>query len=110
MLKLIAIIHKKPGLTNEEFERYWKEKHGTVAARVIPGLRKYTQNYLVKLPGVNYEGDGIVELWFDDLESFQKYLTWRQPNEGKILLEDEDKFIDRRKIVRYAVEEYCVIK
>jgi len=110
MIKLMALLFKKPGLTDEEFQRYWKEKHGALVKKIIPGLRKYTQNHFLKLPGLKYEGDGFVELWFDDLETVKKYLAWRQTDGGRVLLDDEDKFVDRSKTVRYVVEEYFVIK
>jgi uncharacterized protein (TIGR02118 family) len=110
MLKLIALISRKSGLTDEEFYKYWKEKHGPLAAKIIPGLRKYIQNHLVRLPGIKYDGDGFVELWFDNLEAYEKFLTWRQSDGAKVLLDDEDKFMDRSKLVRYVVEEHIIIK
>ncbi len=110
MLKLIALISRKSGLADEEFYKYWKEKHGPLAAKTIPGLRKYIQNHLVRLPGIKYDGDGFVELWFDNLEAYEKFLTWRQSDGAKVLLDDEDKFMDRNKIVRYVVEEHIIIK
>jgi uncharacterized protein (TIGR02118 family) len=110
MLKLIALISRKSGLTDEEFYKYWKEKHGPLAAKTIPGLRKYIQNHLVRLPGIKHEGDGFVELWFDNLEAYEKFLTWRQSDGAKVLLDDEDKFMDRSKIVRNVVEEHIIIK
>lgn len=108
MLKLIALISRKSGLTDEEFYKYWKDKHGPLAAKTIPGLRKYIQNHLVRLPGIKYDGDGFVELWFDNLEAYEKFLTWRQSDGAKVLLDDEDKFMDRSKIVRYVIEEHII--
>ena len=110
MLKLIALISRKSGLSDEEFYKYWKEKHGPLAAKTIPGLRKYIQNHLVRLPGIKYDGDGFVELWFDNLEAYEKFLTWRQSDGAKVLQDDEDKFMDRSKLVRYVVEEHIIIK
>ncbi len=110
MLKLIALISRKSGLSDEEFYKYWKEKHGPLAAKTIPGLRKYIQNHLVRLPGIKYDGDGFVELWFENLEAYEKFLTWRQSDGAKVLQDDEDKFMDRSKLVRYVVEEHIIIK
>ena len=110
MIKVISLIFKKPDLTDEGFSRYWEEKHGPLAGKIIPGLRKYTQNHFLKLPGLKYEGNGLVELWFDDLEGVKKYLAWRQSDAARPLLDDEEKFIDRSKTVRYVVEEHVVIK
>ena len=74
MIKLMALLFKKPGLTDEEFKSYWKGKHGALAGKIIPELRKYTQNHFLKLPGLKYEGDGFVELWFDDLGGLKNIL------------------------------------
>ena len=110
MVKLLALLFKKPGLTDEEFNRYWREKHGPLAAKIIPGLRKYTQSHFIRRPDSNDAGDGFAELWFDDLEAIRALSAWRQTAAGQPLLEDEDKFMDRRKTVRYIVEEHPMIK
>ena len=110
MIKMMALLFKKPGLTDEEFKSYWQGKHGALAGKIIPGLRKYTQNHFIKLLGLKYEGDGFVEIWFDYLEGVKKYLAWRQTAAAQPLLEDENKFLDRSKTIRYVVEEYFVIK
>ncbi len=108
MIKMISLVFKKPGLTDEEFKSYWRGKHGALAGKIIPGLRRYTQNHFIRLPGSKYEGDGFVEIWFDDLEGFNKYLAWRQTPAAQPLLEDESKFLDRSKTVRYVVEEFII--
>ncbi len=112
MVKLMALLFKKSGLTDEEFNRYWREKHGPLAAKIIPGLRKYTQSHLIRRPDANsnYGGDGFAELWFDDLEAIREFSAWRQTDAGQRLTEDEDKFMDRNKTVRYIVEEHPIIK
>jgi uncharacterized protein (TIGR02118 family) len=109
MIKVIALIYKKSGLTDAEFSRYWRETHGPLAAKVIPGLRTYIQNHVVKLPGVTYEGDGFVEIWFDNMEAYDRYMTWRQSDDAKVLRDDEDAFIDRSRIMRYVVEEHVIV-
>ena len=65
MIKLIATIYKKPGLSDEEFYKYWKEKHGPLVSKIVPGLRRYVQNHLIKIPGHEYEAEGFVESWWD---------------------------------------------
>lgn len=108
MTKVIALIKRKPGLTDEEFYRYWKEKHGPLAAKVIPGLTKYIQNHPVRLPGVEYEWDGFVENWFDSLEAYQRMMTWRESDEARVLIDDEDRFVERSKLDIYLVEEHII--
>jgi len=83
MIKTIAVAHRKAGLSHVEFCKYWEEQHGPLAARLIPGLRRYVQNHPIQVPGFEYEDDGIVEIWFDDIESFQKSWAFNSSHEGK---------------------------
>ena len=72
MIKTIALAHRKPGMTREEYNKYWLEKHAPLAARLIPNVRKYVQNHFLEIPGQEMEGDGIVEMWYDDVKSWQE--------------------------------------
>ncbi len=72
MIKTIAVAHRKAGTTREEYNQYWLEKHAPLAVKLIPYVRKYVQNHLVEVPGMEYDGDGIVEMWYDDVEAWQK--------------------------------------
>jgi uncharacterized protein (TIGR02118 family) len=107
MLKSIAIVYKKPGLSDEEFNRHWKEKHGPLAARLIPGLKKYTQNHIVAMLGERSDVGDFIETWYDDLEAYQRFLAWRQSGEARELSEDAGQFMSRA--VRYVVEEHVIV-
>ncbi len=108
MIKSIALAHKRPDLTQEEFNKYWKEQHGPLAARLIPGLRKYIQNHFVMVPGREYEGNGIVEMWYDDLESFEKSMEFIHSPGGKELAVDGAKFAEMRPGGLWVVEEHII--
>ena len=108
MIKSIALAHRKPGLTREEYNKYWKERHGPLAARLIPGLRKYVQNHLVTVPGIEYEGDGIVETWYDDVDSFQNSMKFIHSEEGRALAEDGAKFAEMHSGGLWIVEEHII--
>ena len=58
--------------------------------------------------GFESDIDGIVELWWDDVESFNAFLTWRQTDDSKVLREDEEKFVDTKKWVRFVAEEHLI--
>jgi len=108
MIKSIALANRKAGLTREEYNRYWKEQHGPLAARMIPGLRRYVQNHFVSVPGIEYQGDGIVEMWYDDVEAFQRSWEFIQSKEGKALAADGAKFADMREGGLWIVEEHII--
>ena len=106
MIKTLTFLRRKPGISKEEFLRHWLEIHGPLAARVVPGLRRYVQSHPV--PGFESDIDGIVELWWDNVESFNAYLAWRQTDDSKVLREDEEKFVDTKKWVRFVAEEHLI--
>lgn len=72
MIKTIALAYRKEGLTREQYNKYWLEKHAPLAAKYIPNLRRYVQNHFIEVPGQEMEGDGIVEMWYDDVKSWQE--------------------------------------
>ncbi len=109
MVKIIVMLKRKSSMTMEEFSQYWYEEHGPLALRIMPGLRKYTQNHAVRLTDSEEPRfDGIAELWFDDLESRHKFLGWYWGDEGKVLRDDEEKFIDRSKMFGSIVDERVI--
>ncbi len=108
MIKLVYCINRKPGMSVEAFQRYWREVHGPIAAR-IPGLRRYVQSHV--LPEL-YQGerpvayDGVAELWYDDRESWDRA---RASPETRAALEDERNFIDHGRVFAILTEENTVV-
>ena len=106
MLKVIILLKRRPGSSHEEFMKHWKEKHGPLVTKLVPGLRKYVQNHLINLPGMEYDTDGIAELWFDDIDAFQNFVKWRDTDGAKEMIKDELSYVDNTSSVRFIVEEH----
>jgi uncharacterized protein (TIGR02118 family) len=110
MIKSFTIAERTPGQPqNPEILRYWKEKHGPLAARILPGVKKYIQNHPVAVPGIEMDVDRIAEMWWESIDSYQQYLQWRQTEDAKPLLEDEKKFSDPGRRHRFMAEEFVVV-
>jgi uncharacterized protein (TIGR02118 family) len=107
MIKLVYCITRKASLTDEEFFRYWENVHGPIGAR-IPRLRKLVQSHRLSVPGDRYrpDYDGMVELWFDDIEAL---LAARQSPEWKASTEDEVNFIDHNHVAYFVSEERIIL-
>ena len=106
MIKLVYCIGKKPGLTDEEFFRYWKNIHGPIGAR-IPGLRTLVQSHRRTLPdGRCPDYDGMAELWFDSMDAL---LAARKSPEWKASTADERNFIDHNKVAWFVSEEHVIL-
>jgi uncharacterized protein (TIGR02118 family) len=106
LIKSIVVAHRKTGLTHEEFNKYWLEKHAPLAAELIPGVRKYVQNHYVHVPGMTYEGDGIVEMWYDDVAAWRK--SMEVVRNSKELAQDGAKFCDLRNASVWIVKEHVI--
>lgn len=93
MVKYFGLLKRKPGLTHEQFLKHWTEVHAPLALKYAPRLRKYVQNHGVQLPGVEFEYDGIAELWFDDVESALGFEKWLRSEQGRVAREDGKLFV-----------------
>ena len=110
MIKVITLVKKKEGISREDFYKYWKDVHGPLVARHIPGLRKYIQNHFVEVPGYEYEGDGIIETWYDNVASFQESMAFNTTKEARDLGLGQDwaKIADMGKPKMWVVEEHVI--
>jgi uncharacterized protein (TIGR02118 family) len=66
-VKNYELVTKRPGMDRTEFDRYWAQVHGPLAA-AIPTIRRYVQAHLSR--GTREAGtapyDGLAITWFDD--------------------------------------------
>ena len=107
MVKLVYCIRRKPGLSPEEFIRYWVEVHGPIGAR-IPGVRRLVQSHALAVAGDTRppDFDGMAELWFDDLEAM---LRARESAEWAASTADESNFVDPARTAYFVTEERQVL-
>ncbi len=108
MIKVMVVVKRKPGISREEFYKYWKNVHGPLVAKHIPGLIKYIQNHFIDVPGYEYEGDGIIETWYDDVESYLKSMQFNKNPKSKLLGEDWAKIADMSPPKMWIVEEHVI--
>ena len=102
MVKAIYLIRRKPGMSFADFDRYWREVHGAIAAR-IPGMRRYIQCHALD-DGAEY--DGAAEAWFDDMDAVRRAVA---SPEYAAAREDEGRFIDLDRTTLIFTEEVPVI-
>jgi uncharacterized protein (TIGR02118 family) len=72
MIKLIAFLKRKPGISMEEFQRRWVEEHTKISAR-IPGVRGYRINIATQRQDTKEPKpfDGTAEMWWDSIEEME---------------------------------------
>jgi uncharacterized protein (TIGR02118 family) len=102
MPKLIVVLHRRPGMSPDEFRRYWHEQHRPLLER-LPGLRRLVLNDI--LPGTDGAPaacDGISEDWFDGPEAMQAAFA---SAEGQAVAADAANFLDLSRMQLLVVDE-----
>jgi uncharacterized protein (TIGR02118 family) len=106
VLKLTFCLRRKAGLSLPEFQEYWLNRHGPLVRRLQPalGMVRYVQVHrrddelglgMAKVRGAPEPYDGIAERWWESEDAFRASGRTPEGREaGRLLLEDEAKFID----------------
>ncbi len=112
MVKVSVLLKRKPGMSPEEFRRYWREVHGPLLMKqsaLMRHIRKYVQCHSIAevfadMPGVvSSEFDGIAEMWGDSVDNVRRGLA--EPAYLEVIRPDEEKFLDLPKCVFMVTEE-----
>lgn len=104
MVKLIALLKRKPGMSREAFAKRWLEDHIRISAR-MPGVRGYRINIATdhQEGGGDAEYDGTAELWWDSMEAMEAAF---ESDIGKRAGADADEFASVR--IHIYTEEHIV--
>ena len=121
MVKLVFCVKRQPHLSREEFQHYWRERHGPLVreAAAVLGVQRYVQVHTLTTPvneglrrgrGGPEEFDGVAELWFESLDALTAAgATPEGRAAGRRLLEDERRFIDLARSPVWVAEEHAVV-
>jgi hypothetical protein len=118
MIKLTFCLVRLPHLTREAFQQYWFETHAPLVASVKDTLRirRYVQLHSLPvevsepLRGLRQgpEGfDGVAQLWWDSFEDMSRSGDGAA-EAGRLLFEDEQRFIDLPKSPLWWGEEKAI--
>jgi uncharacterized protein (TIGR02118 family) len=71
MFRVIFAIHRKDGLSHDQFAEHWLVRHAPLV-RALPGLRSYTQCLVSGSSGLlGKEADGISIVDFDSEAAYR---------------------------------------
>ena len=104
MVKLINFLKRKPGMSVETFQEYWRTSHADLI-RSIPGLSKYTQCHTLSSGYKKGEPiyDGVAEIWYDDVEAMRRIADLP---ESRSALADGENFLDLSKTASIVTKEH----
>jgi uncharacterized protein (TIGR02118 family) len=92
MVKLVACLKRKSGISVADFQRHWRTQHADIVVRQAR-LRRYVQNHVS--PECYDEGDpvfdGVAEAWFDDVDAMRALAPTA---EYRAVRDDEPHFLD----------------
>jgi uncharacterized protein (TIGR02118 family) len=110
MILRSGLLRKKPDWSDQDFRRYWRDRHAPLAAK-LPGLCRYEQNHVIDAVqrGISYQRgpeqlDGFSMLWFDSVHAMRDAMASAA---GQALVADENHFIGDLRIV--ALDQVEVI-
>lgn len=126
MIKLTFCLTRKDGMSREEFQDYWLNKHGPLVRSHQKALRikRYVQFHTREVENndplrASRAGsldaappiyDGVAELWWESLEDMNAATATEEGREaGRQLLEDEAKFIEFKTSPLWFGEEKVIV-
>jgi hypothetical protein len=112
VIKIVALIAKRPDMTPEAFRDYYEQHHAPLIESLSPALAAYRRNYVDQSTLWSADGlrevsvDVITELWFDDEEALAaQEEVMRDRDVRRRVAEDEARFM-RRELTRiFRVDE-----
>ena len=122
MIKLVFSLRRRPDLTRDEFQAYWRDRHAPLVARHadVLRIRRYVQTHTraseVAAAQSAARGsepdvyDGQAELWWDSLDDVVAAVSTAAGQQAALeLLEDERRFIDLHRSPLWIGEEHLVV-
>lgn len=106
--KLIFGAKRRPGMSREDFGRYWTTTHAAIARRV-PGIARYVINLAPDLSGSGREQayDGFAEVWFESEAAMRESARSAQV---RLVLDDEPNLFDLSTRFSVIVREHVVVE
>ncbi|SQD97739.1 conserved hypothetical protein [Parafrankia sp. Ea1.12] len=108
IVRTVALLGRKEGMTFQEFDDYWRKVHAPLAARV-PGVVRYIQRHVVPDPatGEPDNGFGIDGLAVLDYESVEAMEAGWATKYGQRALDDVPNFLGKHYVL--TLEDVAVV-
>ena len=116
MLTMIFCLRRQAHLCREEFQAYWRERHGPLMRKNMAafGARHYVQLHTMEGPEADFIAtsrgtqppyDGTVIVEWNDLDTFRRFnVTEDARTAGREMYKDELSFIDLENSCVYLSE------
>lgn len=121
MYKTIVCLRKKEGMSDEEFQDYWENRHAKLIEELHEDLNivRYVQSHTLRnrvsetfsrSRGGNTMYDGVSEAWFESLDEMTSLA--QNPKALKAverLMRDEANFLDLKRCAAWISKEKTIV-
>jgi len=117
MIKMVCLFNRRPGMTMAEFKAYYEERHVPLVTGLLANWCDYRRNYRLEDaehraphgdPGRKSEPlfDVMTEITYESEDLYLKTMSLlADPEIGRRVAEDEERFMDRASMRVQLVEE-----
>jgi hypothetical protein len=112
VIKTIAFLAAKPGLSRAAFIEYYETRHAPLILQIAPQICGYRRNFLLAtgaivapgLPALDF--DVVTELWYPDRKAYEAAMAaFTLPANAERIARDEENLFDRARTRFFEVEE-----
>jgi hypothetical protein len=114
MFKMITLISRKPGMSQEAFRDHYENIHVPLSHALFPEIVKSVRNYPTT-DNFHYAGnrnhptvpcDVVTEHFFDNRGTYEAMMAnfSKDPEKFRALSEDEEKFCDKENMIMFLVD------
>jgi hypothetical protein len=107
MVKLVAFLKRKDGMTRDEFYDHWEKRHAPLIAGT-PELARHIVRYEQhrRTAAADWMGtddyDGITIQWMSGPDAFEAFIA--EPKYAELIAPDEQRFLDTDALVWMVTE------
>ncbi len=111
MIKAIALLRKKDGLSREAFIAYYETHHAPLIRTLLPHIADYRRNYVMHEGAftsavAQIDFDSVTEMRFASRAHYDAFLAAAaDPHIAALIAQDEENVFDRTATRMFVVEE-----
>ncbi len=112
VIRLTALLHRKPETSHAEFLEHWHGRHGPLiaalpSASLIVRYEQHPAMWPAEASGLPEPGyDGVAMQWFATMNDF---VTFALKDDRPVVAADEERFLDTARIEWILTEEPVVV-
>ncbi|HQS68165.1 MAG: ethyl tert-butyl ether degradation EthD [Novosphingobium sp. 28-62-57] len=111
MIKAIALLRKKDGLSREAFIAYYETRHAPLIRSLLPHIADYRRNYVDREGAFTsavaaLDFDSVTEMRFASRAHYDAFLAAAaDPHTAALIAQDEENVFDRAATRMFVVDE-----